>query len=162
MRTPVPKPKPEYFTFLKPYGPAITDLALAVRELVMSEAHGAVELIYDAYNAVATGYSFTGRPSDGCIHIAVYAKWVNLGFHRGSAVAGPGGPAAGKRQVGTAHPDREEGRSGGPGRSRLCKSGHRAGDLPRARSQTAGGKRRACHLSDQAASRLIPVVTVSY
>ena len=91
MRAAVPPPKPEYLNFLKPYGPAIADLALAVRELVMSEAHGAVELIYDAYNAVATGYSFTGRPSDGCIHIAVYAKWVNLGFHRGSQLPDPEG-----------------------------------------------------------------------
>lgn len=89
MRTRVPPPKPEYLGFLKPYGPAITELALAVRELVMGEAKGAVELIYDAYNAVATGYSFTGRPSDGCIHIAVYAKWVNLGFHRGSQLPDP-------------------------------------------------------------------------
>jgi hypothetical protein len=85
----VPAPKAEYLEFLRPYGPEITTLALAVREFVMSEARGAVELIYDAYNAVATGYSFTGRPSDGCIHIAVYAKWVNLGFQRGSQLPDP-------------------------------------------------------------------------
>jgi len=57
----------------------------------MSEAPGSVELIYDAYSAVATGYSFTGRPSDACIHIAVYAKWVNLGFNRGSQLPDPEG-----------------------------------------------------------------------
>ena len=85
----VPSPKPEYLGFLKPYGPAITELALAVRKLVLTEARGAVELIYDAYNAVASGYSFTGRPSDACIHIAVYARWVNLGFNRGSRLSDP-------------------------------------------------------------------------
>jgi len=91
MRTRVPPPKSEYLEFLRPYGPQIAAVALAVRKLVMSEAPGSVELIYDAYSAVATGYSFTGRPSDACIHIAVYAKWVNLGFNRGSQLPDPEG-----------------------------------------------------------------------
>ena len=50
---PVPPPSPEYLKFLTPYGPAITDLALAVRQLVLEEAPETAELIYDAYNAVA-------------------------------------------------------------------------------------------------------------
>jgi hypothetical protein len=82
-------PKREYLTFLSPFEPQIRKLALAVRKLVLEESRGATELIYDAYNAVATGYSFTGRPSDACIHIAVYANWVNLGFNRGSQLADP-------------------------------------------------------------------------
>ncbi len=86
---PVAAPHPEYLKFLAPYGPEITALALAVRALVMDEAPGAAELIYDAYNAVATGFSFTGRPSDACIHIAVYAKWVNLGFNYGAGLPDP-------------------------------------------------------------------------
>jgi hypothetical protein len=56
---------------------------------VLEEAPDASELIYDAYNAVTTGYGFTGRPSECFIHIAVYAKWVNLGFHRGSELPDP-------------------------------------------------------------------------
>jgi hypothetical protein len=80
----VPPPTPEYLEFLSPYGPGIVDLALATRELVLEEAPESVELLYDAYNAVSAGYSFTGRPSEAFIHIAVYARWVNLGFQRGS------------------------------------------------------------------------------
>ena len=80
----VPPPLPEYLSFLKPYSAEVRDLALATRALVFEEAPDASELIYDAYNAVASGYTFTGRPSDAFIHIAVYAKWVNLGFNRGS------------------------------------------------------------------------------
>jgi hypothetical protein len=87
----VPPPHPDHLRFLAPYGPDITTLALAVRKLVMEEAAGAAELIYDAYNAVASGYSFTGRPSDACIHVAVYAKWVNLGFHHGADLPDPKG-----------------------------------------------------------------------
>ena len=85
----IPPPTSEYLKFLAPFGPEITALALAVRKLVLGEAKGAVELVYDAYNAVASGYTFTGRPSDACVHIAVYARWVNLGFHRGSQLQDP-------------------------------------------------------------------------
>lgn len=88
-RTRVPSPLPEYLTFLAPYESKITKLALATRRLVLEEAPEAIELVYDAYNAVATGYGFTGRPSECFVHIAVYANWVNLGFHRGSELEDP-------------------------------------------------------------------------
>ena len=87
----VPPPLPEYLTFLAPFESRITKLALATRQLVLEEAPEAVELIYDAYNAVATGYGFTGRPSDCFAHIAVYTNWVNLGFNRGSELEDPDG-----------------------------------------------------------------------
>jgi len=87
----VPAAHPDHLKFLAVYGPDITALALAVRTLVMEEAAGASELIYDAYNAVASGYTFTGRPGDSCIHVAVYAKWVNLGFNDGAALPDPKG-----------------------------------------------------------------------
>src|SRR5438874_12679647 len=91
MKRRVPEPRPEYLEFLSPFEPRITELALAARALVLEEAPDAAELIYDAYNAVATGFSFTGRPSDAFIHIAVYARWVNLGFNRGSTLDDPAG-----------------------------------------------------------------------
>jgi len=87
----VPPPAREYLKFLSAYEPRITSLALAVRELVLGEAREAVELLYDAYNAVAAGYSFTGRPSEAFIHIAAYTGWVNLGFNRGAELEDPGG-----------------------------------------------------------------------
>ncbi len=91
MKPHVPPPRPEYLAFLAPFEPQVIELALATRALVLGEAPQATELIYDAYNAVASGYSFTGRPSDAFIHIAVYARWVNLGFNRGSQLDDPGG-----------------------------------------------------------------------
>src|SRR5258708_1877113 len=89
MQKRVPRPRPEYLEFLSAYEPRITELALAVRKLVLEEAPEATELIYDAYSAVAVGYSFTGRPSDAFIHIAAYARWVNLGFNYGSQLEDP-------------------------------------------------------------------------
>jgi hypothetical protein len=98
MKRGLPPPNPEYLKFLLPYEPRIQELALATRALVLNEAPGSTELIYDAYNAVATGYSFTGRPSDAFLHIAVYAKWVNLGFNQGSLLDDLGGVLQGKGQ----------------------------------------------------------------
>lgn len=85
----VPAPLPEYLEFLSPYDRGIQQLALALRTLVLEESPGCTELIYDAYNAVASGYTWTGRPLDAFIHIAVYAKWVNLGFNYGAALPDP-------------------------------------------------------------------------
>ncbi len=88
-RKPVPPPLPEYLGFLKPYSAQVRDLALAARALVLEEAPDASELVYDAYNAVASGYTFTGRPGDAFIHIAVYTRWINLGFNRGAQLQDP-------------------------------------------------------------------------
>ena len=87
----VPPPLPEYLDFLSPYESRVQELALATRKLVLEEAPDAQELIYDAYNAVASGFGFTGRPGECFIHIAVYANWVNLGFQRGSELEDPDG-----------------------------------------------------------------------
>ena len=47
------------------------------------------ENIYDAYSAVAIGYGPTDRVSDGIVHIAVYAKGVNLGFNHSATLEDP-------------------------------------------------------------------------
>ena len=82
-------PNPELLGFLSPYGKSITELALAVRALVLEEAPSAIETIYHAYNAVALGYSFTGRLKEGFCHVAVYTGHVNLGFNRGADLPDP-------------------------------------------------------------------------
>lgn len=91
MKRRVLPPRPEYIKFLSLFGERITELALATRWLVLEEAPDATELIYDAYSAVAAGYSFTGRPSDAFIHIAAYSKRVNLGFNFGIKLEDPEG-----------------------------------------------------------------------
>ena len=82
-------PDPQLIQFLSPYAPPIRALALAVRELMLSEAPSAIETIYDAYSAVALGYSFNGRLKDSFCHIAVYTGHVNLGFNRGAELPDP-------------------------------------------------------------------------
>lgn len=77
-------PIPELLQFLKPYDATIQKLALDVRSYLLTIEPRATEAIYDAYSAVAIGYSFTGRLKECYCHVAVYSKHVNLGFNRGA------------------------------------------------------------------------------
>jgi hypothetical protein len=83
--------RPDFGSLLAPYAPEIRELALAIRERVRPEVPEALEIVYDAYNAVAIGYTFTGRTSDHFCHIAVYPKHVNVGFPKGTGLADPEG-----------------------------------------------------------------------
>jgi hypothetical protein len=82
-------PIPELLQFLAPYDAAIQQLALEVRAYLLTIEPRATETIYDAYNAVAVGYSFTGRLKECYCHVAVYRKHVNLGFNRGADLDDP-------------------------------------------------------------------------
>jgi hypothetical protein len=82
-------PDPRLVEFLSAYDASVSKLALKLRALVLEEAPEAVEAIYDAYNAVALGFSFTGKFKDSFIHIATYTKHVNLGFNRGATLPDP-------------------------------------------------------------------------
>ena len=82
-------PIPELLQFLTPYDQAIQKLALGVRSYLLTIEPRATETIYDAYNAVAIGYSFTGRLKECYCHVAVYPKHVNLGFNRGADLDDP-------------------------------------------------------------------------
>ncbi len=75
--------------FLKPYDPAIQDLALRLRDLVLEEMAPCHENIYDAYSAVAIGYGWSERMRDGVFHVAVYTNHVNLGFNFGASLPDP-------------------------------------------------------------------------
>lgn len=85
----VRKPIPELLKFLAPYDPNIQKLALEVRAYLLNIEPRSTETIYDAYNAVSIGYSFTGRLKECYCHVAVYSKHVNLGFNRGADLADP-------------------------------------------------------------------------
>ena len=85
----VREPIPELLKFLAPYDPSIQRLALDVRAYLLTIEPRATETIYDAYNAVAIGYSFTGRLKECYCHVAVYSKHVNLGFNRGADLDDP-------------------------------------------------------------------------
>jgi len=89
-------PDPRLLSYLAAYDPHVSDLTLALREVVLEEAPAAIESIVKSY-AVAIGFSFTGKPlKDGFCHIVTYATHVNLGFNRGALLPDPNRILVGK------------------------------------------------------------------
>lgn len=89
-------PARQLLSYLAAYGPHLSNLTLALRDLVLEEAPEAIESISKGY-ALAIGYSFTGKPlKEGFCHIVTYSTHVNLGFNRGAQLADPNGILIGK------------------------------------------------------------------
>jgi hypothetical protein len=83
-------PPPALLDFLAPYDHEIQQLALAVRRFVIEHIPPMTEIVYDAANAVAMGFTPSGRFKEAICHVAVYPKYVNLGFNRGAELPDPG------------------------------------------------------------------------
>src|SRR5580704_7935554 len=81
-------PDPQLLGFLEAYDRHISDLALALRELILEEAPDASESIYQVYT-VAIWFGFSGKMKDMFCYIATNAGHVNLGFPRGSTLPDP-------------------------------------------------------------------------
>ncbi|MFZ1807987.1 MAG: DUF1801 domain-containing protein [Cyclobacteriaceae bacterium] len=75
--------------FLKPYDKKVAETALLLRDFVIGHHPDCNELIYDNYNAVAIGYSTTDRQKGIYCHVAVYSKYVNIGFNKGTDLNDP-------------------------------------------------------------------------
>jgi hypothetical protein len=81
-------PDPQLLGFLEAYDCHISDLALALREVILEEAPDASESIYQVYT-VAIWFGFSGKMKDMFCYIATNAGHVNLGFPRGSMLPDP-------------------------------------------------------------------------
>jgi hypothetical protein len=53
------------------------------------QAPGAVELVYDNYNALVIGFGPSERASQAILSIALYPRWVNLFFLQGARLSDP-------------------------------------------------------------------------
>lgn len=82
-------PDRRLLNYLAAYEPHVSDLTLALRDIVLEEAPDSIESIVKTY-AVSIGFSFTGKPlKDGFCHIVTYRGHVNLGFNRGAQMPDP-------------------------------------------------------------------------
>jgi hypothetical protein len=52
-------------------------------------ACGAIELVYDNYNALAIGFGATERASDVIMSVAVFPRWVSIFFMQGTKLPDP-------------------------------------------------------------------------
>jgi hypothetical protein len=50
---------------------------------------GAVELVYDNYNALVVGFGPSERASEAVFSIALYPRWINLFFLYGATLPDP-------------------------------------------------------------------------
>src|SRR5271154_3811741 len=81
-------PDPQLLGFLEAYDRHISELALALREIVLEEAPDANESVYQVYT-VAIWFGFSGKMKDMFCYIATNARHINLGFPRGSTLPDP-------------------------------------------------------------------------
>jgi hypothetical protein len=81
-------PDPQLLGFLEAYDRHISELALALREIVLEQAPDASESIYQVYT-VAIWFGFSGKMKDMFCYIATSAGHVNLGFPRGASLPDP-------------------------------------------------------------------------
>lgn len=76
--------------FISRYSPEIASLTRSLLAKMRASLPGAVELVYDNYNALVIGFSASERSSAAVFSIAVYPRWVNLFFLRGARLPDPG------------------------------------------------------------------------
>jgi hypothetical protein len=83
------EPLTDLLKFLKPFDKEVQKTALNLRDFVLDIFPDTNELIYDTYNALAIGYSLSDKQKEMFCHIAVYSKYVNIGFDRGVELDDP-------------------------------------------------------------------------
>jgi hypothetical protein len=79
----------EFAAFLAKYEPPIAALAKRALTKLRKLVPGAVELVYDNYNALVIGFGSTERASDAFLSIALYPRWVTLFFLNGKSLRDP-------------------------------------------------------------------------
>jgi len=82
-------PEEQLAGFIAKYAPEIGVLAQAALAKMRARLPGAIELVYDNYNALAIGFSQTERTSDVIFSIALFPRWVSLFFFRGADLPDP-------------------------------------------------------------------------
>jgi len=74
---------------MRKYTPDIRALAQGALKKMRSRLPGAVELVYDNYNALVIGFAPTERASDAMFSIVLYPRWVTLFFLNGKGLPDP-------------------------------------------------------------------------
>jgi len=82
-------PERQLARFMARYTPDIRALANDALDKMRERLPGAIELVYDNYNALVVGFGPTDRASDALFSIALYPRWVTLFFLRGAKLRDP-------------------------------------------------------------------------
>lgn len=82
-------PKEQLDGFLAKYDPEIAASARAVHAKMRARLPGAIEMVYDNYNALVIGFCPNERASDAIFSIVLYPRWVTLCFLQGAGLPDP-------------------------------------------------------------------------
>jgi len=76
-------------SFIAKYEPEIAAQARSILARMRARLPGALELVYDNYNALAIGFGPTERASDAIFSIALFPRWVSLFFLHAEGLSDP-------------------------------------------------------------------------
>ncbi len=82
-------PEKQLAGFIAKYMPEVAAVAQAALAKMRARLPGALELVYDNYNALAIGFGPNERASDAIFSIALYPRWVSLFFLHGAGLSDP-------------------------------------------------------------------------
>lgn len=77
---PAATPAGQFTAFLSKYEPALRRDARASLARLRRHLPGAVELVYDNYNALVVGFGPSERASEAIVSLAFFPRWVTLCF----------------------------------------------------------------------------------
>ncbi len=83
--------KEQLESFMSRYAPEVAACARRALIRMRKRLPGAVELVYDNYNALVIGFGPSERASEAIFSIALYPRWVNLFFLQGASLPDPAG-----------------------------------------------------------------------
>ena len=84
-----PTPQTQLDAFLDKYTPAVATLARACLAKMRARLPGAVQLVYDNYNALVIGFGPSERAGEAVFSIVLYPRWVTLFFLQGAGLPDP-------------------------------------------------------------------------
>jgi hypothetical protein len=82
-------PKTQLDGFIAKFTPEVAAATKKALAAMRKRLPGALELVYDNYNALAIGFGPTERTSEVIFSIAVYPRWVSLFFYYGAKLKDP-------------------------------------------------------------------------
>lgn len=76
-------------SFLSKFEPGVAASARAALAQLRKTLPGAIEIVYDNYNALAIGFGPSDKSSEAIFSIAVFPRWVSLFFLQGAKLPDP-------------------------------------------------------------------------
>jgi hypothetical protein len=81
-KQPATSPQAQLKWFMAKYTPSVAAQAKAALIRMRRLVPGAVEMVYDNYNALVIGFGPTERASEAVVSLAIFPRWVTLCFLR--------------------------------------------------------------------------------